>query len=73
MMGKSLTCRPKQRNLVSRLALALTQAVLSLTSGFWTRLLEPVTVVSLRSAVRSRAFWERGLRRAWYATSTDPS
>ena len=30
-------------------------------------LLQPVLVLALRSAVRSRAFWERGLGSAWYA------
>lgn len=28
-------------------------------------LLQPVLVLLLRSAVRSRAFWERGLGSAW--------
>ena len=30
-------------------------------------LLQPVLVLALRSAVRSRAFWERGLGSAWCA------
>jgi len=59
------SCRSKQKNLPVRLAVALTQSLLALTSGFWTRLLEPFTVLGLRSAVRSRKFWERGLARAW--------
>lgn len=65
--------RSKQKNLLTlnpnlpfRLAIALTQALVALTSGFWTRLLEPFTILGLRSAVRSRKFWERGLARAWY-------
>lgn len=58
--------KSKQKNLPVRLAVALTQSLLALTSGFWTRLLEPFTVLGLRSAVRSRKFWERGLARAWF-------
>lgn len=47
-------------------AAALKKAVLVLLSLLVTRLLRPVMVFALRSAVRNRAFWERGLGRAWY-------
>ena len=35
-------------------------------------LLQPVLVLALRSAVRSRAFWERGLGSAWCALLSCP-
>ena len=35
-------------------------------------LLQPVLVLALRSAVRSRAFWERGLGSAWCALLSSP-
>ena len=35
-------------------------------------LLQPVLVLALRSAVRSRAFWERGLGSAWCALLSHP-
>lgn len=65
--------KSRQKNLPFRLAVALTQALLAVTSGFWTRLLEPFTVLGLRSAVRSRKFWERGLGRAWFHKDKVPS
>ena len=35
-------------------------------------LLQPALVLALRSAVRSRAFWERGLGSAWCALLSHP-
>ena len=57
--------REPHKNLVLRLAIAFVQAMGALLSGIATQLLAPVTTVTLRAAVRSRAFWERGLARAW--------
>ncbi len=43
--------------------LAAEGAALVARAALWA--LQPVLVLALRSAVRSRAFWERGLGSAW--------
>ncbi len=54
------------RNTLLRLAAAASYALVASLARGALLLLTPLLVVALRGSVRSRAFWERGLARAWH-------
>eukprot|EP00884_Botryococcus_braunii_P016848 jgi/Botrbrau1/3847/Bobra.0183s0072.1 len=57
----------KGRSITLRAVIAVLTAAATLLARTVIWLMQPLLVLALRAAVRSRAFWERGIGSAWFA------